>query len=752
MRIRDSDLNWVEQRGAAVDRPSRSQVARELCHRLRIYDALGRPREVAARIALSRLERRGVVQLPVAAPGPPRRPLHRTHADQLDLPLASATSNLSSLHPIEIIPVARDRPADGDIWRHLMDAHHYLGAGPLCGAQIRYLIRSPQGWLGALSFSSGAWRLRARDQWIGWTEAARRRNLQLVVCNSRFLLIPRIQNLASHVLSLVLKRLGADWEERYGYRPLLVETFVDPRRFDGTCYRGAGWTVVGETTGRGRQDTYRDREIRPKQIFLRPLVPDARRRLRVEPISELCTQGDWADTEFARAKLPDLRLTKRLGTIARDFYARPTASIPGACGHRSKTKAVYRFCSHEGVGMDEILKPHYEASLARAANEKVVLAVQDTTSLNYSTHPATQSLGPIGSYGAQATIGLHLHGTLLVNPAGTSLGLIDVQCWARDPKALSKSQGRDIKSLPIDQKESRKWLKSYQATTQAQQRLQETRLVNVGDREADIYDLFEAAGRSDENPGLLIRAAQPRKLMGKQEKLWDHVRSLEPQGLLPLEVPRRGSRPARQTTLELRFDRVELRPPKTSKGKPSIKMWAIAATEVTTPPKGPKVEWLLLTTLPVTTLDEAAEKLHWYTLRWQIEVFHRTLKSGCRLEDRQLGSGDSLKACIAIDVVVAWRIFHLAKLGREIPDVPCTIFFEEAEWKALTGFVAGTGKSPEQAPTLREAIHLVASLGGFLGRKSDGEPGTQTLWRGLQRLDDITMAYRVFVVWRNDTS
>src|SRR5207245_3550102 len=140
--------------------------------------------------------------------------------------------------------------------------------------------------------------------------------------------------------------------------------------------------------------------------------------------------------------------------------------------------------------------------------------------------------------------------------------------------------------------------------------------------------------------------------------------------------------------------------------------------------------------------DEAVEKLGWYAKRWGIEVYHRTLKSGCKIEQRQLGSADRLEACLAIDMVVAWRIFHLTKLGRQTPDVLCSVFFDEAEWKALYCFVRQDPKPPDQPPTLREATRMVASLGGFLGRKSDGEPGTKSLWLGIQRLDDIAATWK----------
>ena len=154
---------------------------------------------------------------------------------------------------------------------------------------------------------------------------------------------------------------------------------------------------------------------------------------------------------------------------------------------------------------------------------------------------------------------------------------------------------------------------------------------------------------------------------------------------------------------------------------------------------------MLLTTCPVDSFQAACEKLRWYTLRWNIEVFHRTLKSGCQIEQRQLGSAARLEACLAIDLVVAWRIFHLAKLGRETPQLPCTIYFEEAEWKALLAYITQNPNPPDQPPSLYQAMRMVASLGGFLGRKGDGEPGTQTLWLGLQSLDVMAAMWRLLI-------
>jgi hypothetical protein len=201
--------------------------------------------------------------------------------------------------------------------------------------------------------------------------------------------------------------------------------------------------------------------------------------------------------------------------------------------------------------------------------------------------------------------------------------------------------------------------------------------------------------------------------------------------------------------LEVRFAKVTLKPPQRKKGRKELALWAVWAREAEAPAQGEGIEWMLLTTVPVTTFEEAVEKLAWYTIRWGIEVYHRTLKSGCKVEERQLGDADRIETCLAIDMVVAWRIFHLAKLGRETPDVPCTVFFEEAEWKALVAYVTQNPNPPNKPPTLREAMRMVATLGGFLARKGDGEPGTKSLWLGLQRLDDLSSMWKLLTITPN---
>jgi len=719
---------------------SRSQLSRRVCQWLDWRSPNGEWKEMSCRVALGKLDRAGVIQLPrvesfpAPRPAPPRR--------RWPLPKRVERS-LRELQPLEVVPVGAAESRTAQTWNELLNRYHPLGAGPLCGAQIRYAIRRRTGeWLGGLAFSAAAWRLQVRDDWIGWDEPARRAHLQEVIANSRFLILPwlRVPDLASHVLGQVLRRVQGDWQQRYGYKPWLVETFVEVPRFAGTCYRAANWLEVGQTRGRGRQDREHAGGQAVKRVFLYALQRQARERLGGQAPAPPPTPADWAKQEFGAVQLGDERLRQRLLILAGDFYARPQASLPQACQSRAKTKAAYRFLDHPETSMDALLEPHYEATRQRTAAEPLVFAVQDTTFLNYSTHVETDDLGPIGT--DKKTLGLVLHSTLAFNAEGTPLGLLDVQCWARDEAQFGKRHRR--KDLPIEEKESVKWLKSFRQLLEVQRRTPSTRLVSVGDREADIYELFQLALSQKNGPWLLVRAERDRLRTEGQEHVWPWVAQQPLAGVQEVRVPRRGKQAARVARLQLRFAQVTLRPPHGKRELGELTLWAVLAQEVEAP-RGIKtpLRWMLLTTCRVESFAAACEKLRWYSLRWGIEVYHRTLKSGCKIEQRQLGTAERIEACLAIDLVVAWRIFHLAKLGRELPEVPCTEYFEEAEWKALAAYLSKNPVPPAQPPSLREAMRMAARLGGFLGRKSDGEPGTQTLWLGLQRLDDITAMWKV---------
>jgi hypothetical protein len=746
-------LQRLEQEGASL---SRRQLARQLCHWLDWKGPTGRFQEMSARKALATLQHTGHLHLPPpTAPPPSRRvvPARRLAAT----PDPPALRSLEELGPVELKLVPPGRSTLGRAWRELLEQEHYLGAGPLCGAQLRYLIDSAQGYLGGLAFSAAAWRLAPRDQWIGWHDVARSENLHRVVNNSRFLIRAKVHvpNLASHILSQALQRLPADWQARYGYRPVLVETFVELGRFAGISYGAANWQAIGLTQGRGRQDTTHQARRGRKIIWVKPLQPDFRAVLRTPPSQPrlaraapalvLPPQGrlpvDWAENEFGAVPLGDGRLRTRLLILARDFYARPTATLPESCaGSWAKYRAACRFFDHRRTAMNVLLSSHYQATMRRVAQEKVVLAVQDTTSLNYTAHAATELLGPISTH-ADGAQGLLVHDTMAFTIDGTPLGLLDVQCWARDPEEAGKKHQR--REVPFEQKESAKWLHSAQAVAGLRPAAPQTLLVSVGDREADVYELFAWAQAEATAPKLLVRATQDRGVAGEQGQLWAQMQAQIPEVGYEVRVPRRGTQPARTARLEVRYGAVELRPPVHRQHLGPVNIWAVLAQEVGAPPGVEPIEWMLLTTVPVLNAADALERLRWYVQRWNIEVYHRTLKSGCRIEDRQLAGAERLESCLAIDLVVAWRVFHLTKLGRQTPDVPCTVYFEDDEWKALSAYATKCSEPPAKPPSLWAAMAMVAMLGGWFGRKSDGPPGTQVLWRGLQRLDDLSAMWRV---------
>ena len=501
---------------------------------------------------------------------------------------------------------------------------------------------------------------------------------------------------------------------------------------------------MGATAGR--------RDGVKKDIYLYPLKEQWKSLLCQEPEVQLCgittieSPQNWMQQEFGTCRLYDLRLKERLYRIADDFFRSPLSNIPEACASNASCKGSYRFFNNKKVTMDVILTPHIESTIERIKKYPVILAPQDTTTLNYS-HPATLDIGPINN-NDNTSLGMLLHDTLAFTTDGTPLGVLDAQCWARDPEDKNKSKRR--KMVPIDQKESNKWLRSYQKVAQVQQQCPDTMIVSMGDRESDIYELLIETQKTPEGPELLIRSDRSRlRRIAEQESdtesfLWDYMGSQPLAGELQIHVPRREDKNARNATVEVRYAQVTILPPSNLKHKGSITLWAVYLFEPGKVDPDLQIEWLLLTTVPVNSFSDAKEKVEWYSGRWGIEVYHRTLKSGCRILDRQFGSADSLQACLGVDMVVAWRIYHLTMLGREIPDHPCTLFFEEVEWKALYCHTEKTPIAPDVPPTLKDAILMLGKLGGHLGRKSDGMPGTECIWRGLQKLDMGVDMYMIF--------
>ncbi len=445
----------------------------------------------------------------------------------------------------------------------------------------------------------------------------------------------------------------------------------------------------------------------------------------------------WVTEELAQADFGEKRLTKRFMSLVSNLAEQPEASVAQASGDWATTKATYRFWNNKQVTPEAIRAAHRKSTEERMQAETTVLAIQDTTTLNFQSHPATQDLGPID---AKGTSGLLVHSVLAVTAEGIPLGLVHQQVWARDPEQKGKSKKR--KQLPISEKESQRWLDSLQATQSAVQ--EGTHIITIADREADIYDLFAVPRAA--NMDLLIRANYDRRVQVDNEeigKLWDCVEQTPIQGTILVHLEHKPGQKARDVELTIRSMKLSIMPAVSDpKGLHAchepIPLTAILVLEEHPPEGETPLCWLLLTSLPVQTFQQAAQCVRWYQYRWLIERYHFVLKSGCRFEDLQLETAQRLERALATYCIVAWRLLWLIYQERQTPEASCEVALQTYEWQALYAFLHHTPTVPETPPCLREAIRWIAQMGGFLARQSDGEPGLQTLWRGLRRLDDLS--------------
>jgi len=444
---------------------------------------------------------------------------------------------------------------------------------------------------------------------------------------------------------------------------------------------------------------------------------------------------NWIDHEFATLALGDQRRHHRVKLLMTQLAQQPAASLPLACGEAADLKAAYRLFDNEAVSAQALLQPHLQSTVQRMQQHSVVLAVQDTTALNYAKHFCTEGLGPIVN--RRSSRGYFLHTTFALSPGGVPLGCLAAHTFNRSEKKFGTRQPSRVRNHePLAQKESQRWLESLRACEAVAAQCPRTRIVNVADREADIYELF-AQALKHQQVQLLIRVQHNRQVAGEPQRLWPHLERQPEAGTLCVEVPRRGGQPARTARLSVRFCAVKVSAPCLKEGQPALALWAIEARELH-PPRGARaILWRLLTTLPVAVAAQAMEYIGWYARRWQIEVLHKVLKSGCNVEGRQLQTRERLDRALMLALVVAWRVMHLTQTAREQPRQPATVEFSELEIKVLCCRFSSACASEL---TLEKAVHWIARLGGFLGRKSDGHPGPITLWRGLRRLNDLTEA------------
>lgn len=476
--------------------------------------------------------------------------------------------------------------------------------------------------------------------------------------------------------------------------------------------------------------------------------------------------ASWVIEEMKDAELKDKRLNDRLRVILDQLGGHPTASIPAACGGYAETAAAYRFFDNSNVDFDNVLQPHIEATLRRIAQQPVVILAQDTTEIDL-TRPEQQVSGA-GTLDGHARFGAFLHPLIGFTPDGTPLGTVYAEVWTRQDESIgrlsTKEQEYQRKHTPIEDKESFRWLESLRQAQQVAAAHPQTQIVCVADSEADIYELLEE-GQHAGHPDWIVRACQDRALKNEADSpdasqaanhLRDRVLATDVLFTKTIHVRgrkakvendkrgRRQPRDSRTIEVEVRATRVELRAPwRHNRQLTDVAVNVVLVREVNPPEGDTPVEWLLLTSLPIDDIQNVQTVIEYYCVRWMIEVYFRTLKTGCRVEERLFEHVDRLVRCLGVYMIVTWRTLFVCRLGREFPELSCEAIFEPDEWKSAYRIVRNE-PSPAAPPTLKEMIRLVAQLGGYVNKPRLDEPGPQTVWLGLQRLHDITRCWRVF--------
>ena len=462
---------------------------------------------------------------------------------------------------------------------------------------------------------------------------------------------------------------------------------------------------------------------------------------------------NWFETEFKYAELGDLRLKNRLIKIANSIYNLPESPINQSCETWSQAKAAYRFFKNKNVTTNLILSSHIKNTALRCREHRRVLVVQDSTPLVYRTHKKTTGLGNIAKKKGKTSKdtdseGLIMHSSLALTAEGVPLGFLDQKIFARHSR--DKSDKRAKFNIPIEEKESYRWIESVVSSEKALAEMKNTKIVTICDREADFYDLYRHC--NDINSEFLIRANKNRKVNKRSrfseatgEKLQDFLKNLKSSGSFDFKPPAgKGNKDRR---LNLRFGKFQLSAHHDNykfrfERLPNIDTTAIFVNEPNPPEGEDPIEWILFTNMKIDSFDEALEKVQWYCLRWRIEMFHKVLKSGFKIEYCRLATAERLIKYLTLVSIIALKIFIVTLLCRSDPNLRCSIILEEEEWQVL--YLKTYKKSPpKQPPKISQVIKWIAKLGGFLDRNGDSHPGTTAIWRGWKRLVDLTCGYRL---------
>ena len=706
----------------------RTALARRVCEVFGFYTATGDLRTASCLQALRVLNGEGKIMLPSSTP----RPDH-AKARLLSEPVPSPTGvperieDLAELR-IELVQTREELA----VWNTLMDQEHPQGVTKFAGVQKKYLFNSAHGYLGGIGFAASALYLAAREAWIGWSSAQRDQYRSHMIGLNRFLIRPdiRCKNLASYLLSRSLRQMRADVYETHACRIWVVETFVDAP-YSGTCFVAAGFHRVGETLGRGRHAPTNACTRSKKGVFLYEFSSGWRTELGLSPapiypileIGAGLDANQWAVQEFGAADLGHKSRTDRLVKSADLLSRSPGAPITANLEmDRAAVSGHYRFIDHpdrEAVSPERILAPHRARTVERMRGEQTVLCLIDETKISYSTRPSCAGLEVIGRNQTDSKSGgVRLHTTLAVTDQGLPLGVLRCGYGPSDPSGAHPNRQR--------------WIDAVEDVVACAKGIRRsTRMVVVIDREGDSAHVMERCLRG-QRVEVLVRAQHERNLPnGKKLFAWLHQRKAAGRIEVPIErlsqrsksgrVLHKG-REGRIACMEVRFVSVEL-------------SWGpMTAIEVRELHRGSDaLKWILLTSLPVTTFEEAQTVVGYYLQRWRAEDLFRVLKSGCKAEELRMNPAVKLHRAVTIYTVIAWRLLLLTLLGREVPNMSADILFTETQLRILRSLAA---EHELPGPNdLAAAILLVACLGGYQQGKKRPPPGVEVMWRGYRRLE-----------------
>jgi hypothetical protein len=469
-----------------------------------------------------------------------------------------------------------------------------------------------------------------------------------------------------------------------------VETYIERSTYTGKSLRAAGWLRLGQSLGRGR--TSPGKKVRPKtpkDVWVWQWEESARAQLRQRTVPAVVPRSifahrpseDWVQEELDGLELGHVTLERRWSRMLQDRWAHPERSFYTSFGGAAGAKAAYALIENPRAQLqfENLLAPHHHHTCRRMAAERVVLLAQDTTALSYNTLQQTEGLGPLGENGGR---GLWLHSLQAFRLDGIPLGCAWAKLWAREPLA----PGTHRNEQAIDQKESARWVQAFQRAAVIATQMPRTTLVVSGDRESDVVDLYDQARVVPPRLHFLIRAQHDR-VLASGEKLWEHLAGQALGGTMKVEVPRRQGRPARTATLELRWSKIQVKPPrvgcKNSWGL--LGLWALLAQEIDAPKGAEPIQWMLLSDWKIDSLKTARRLVRWYGLRWGIECWHQVLKDVCQVETRQMKSAQALSRALVLDMMVAWRVLLLCRLGKDHPHLPASVLYGSEELAILEG-------------------------------------------------------------------